>query len=188
MSGSKPQCCPRLGWSRSNRPHRQIGHLFCSRGQSSYTHDSKLPRRCVSNHGRGFRGLGTGSRRTIQEYEVFDESILVHMPKNLSFEEAATLTCSGLTAWNALFGCGRTVVKGDAILTQGTGGVSIAALQVPFPRSSSSSQFPSSPMQPEQRSSQQLQVMPKPPVSPPSAQTILSTTKQTQTGSRPLNP
>lgn len=53
------------------------------------------------------------------------------MPKNLSFEEAATLTCSGLTAWNALVGDGGIAgLKGKTVLTQGTGGVSIAALQV----------------------------------------------------------
>jgi NADPH:quinone reductase-like Zn-dependent oxidoreductase len=75
-------------------------------------------------------GLGQAIHGTIREYGVFHENILVHMPKNLSFEQAATLTCSGLTAWNALFGGGRGPRKGDTILTQGTGGVSIAALQV----------------------------------------------------------
>lgn len=75
-------------------------------------------------------GLGQQVHGTLQEYGVFDESALVHMPKNLSFEEASTLTCSGLTAWNALFGGGRSLGKGDTVLTQGTGGVSIAALQV----------------------------------------------------------
>ncbi|GMF78309.1 unnamed protein product [Aspergillus oryzae] len=52
------------------------------------------------------------------------------MPDNLSFDEAATLTCSGLTAWNSLFGLqGREPKKGSVVLVQGTGGVSIAALQ-----------------------------------------------------------
>jgi NADPH:quinone reductase-like Zn-dependent oxidoreductase len=74
-------------------------------------------------------GLGQQVNGTIQEYGIFHESVLVHMPKNLSFHQAATLTCSGLTAWNVLFGGGRGPKKGDVILTQGTGGVSIAALQ-----------------------------------------------------------
>ncbi|RDW59147.1 hypothetical protein BP5796_12071 [Coleophoma crateriformis] len=74
-------------------------------------------------------GLGQVAQGTIQEYGVFDETALVAMPKNLSFEQAATLTCSGLTAWNALFGGGKKVGKGDTVLTQGTGGVSVAALQ-----------------------------------------------------------
>lgn len=75
-------------------------------------------------------GLGQATHGTIREYGIFHEDLLVHMPKNLSFEQAATLTCSGLTAWNALFGDGRGPERGDTILTQGTGGVSIAALQV----------------------------------------------------------
>jgi NADPH:quinone reductase-like Zn-dependent oxidoreductase len=75
-------------------------------------------------------GLGHAVDGTIREYGVFDESALIRMPENLSFEQAATLTCSGLTAWNALFGGGRGLRKGDTILTQGTGGVSMAALQV----------------------------------------------------------
>lgn len=77
-------------------------------------------------------GLGQTLNGTLQEYGVFMETGLVHMPKNLTFEEAATLTCSGLTAWNVLFGGGRKLKKEDSILTQGTGGVSVAALQVSF--------------------------------------------------------
>ena len=75
-------------------------------------------------------GLGQSIDGTIRECGVFHESSLVHMPKNLSFEEAATLTCSGLTAWNALFGGRGKLGKNDTVLTQGTGGVSVAALQV----------------------------------------------------------
>ncbi|KAH7312014.1 alcohol dehydrogenase [Rhexocercosporidium sp. MPI-PUGE-AT-0058] len=74
-------------------------------------------------------GLGHAIDGTFREFGVFDQGALVHMPKNLSFEEAATLTCSGLTAWNALFGGGKALGKGDSVLTQGTGGVSVAALQ-----------------------------------------------------------
>jgi NADPH:quinone reductase-like Zn-dependent oxidoreductase len=44
----------------------------------------------------------------------------------LSFAEAATLTCAGVTAWSALAG----VRAGDIVLTQGTGGVSIFAVQL----------------------------------------------------------
>lgn len=49
-------------------------------------------------------------------------------PKGYSFAEAATLTCAGLTAWRALFFDGNLKV-GDVVLLQGTGGVSIFALQ-----------------------------------------------------------
>ncbi|CAG8952010.1 hypothetical protein HYFRA_00000746 [Hymenoscyphus fraxineus] len=74
-------------------------------------------------------GLGQTLDGTLREYGVFSETGLVHMPENLTFEEAATLTCSGLTAWNVLFGGGRKLKKGESVLTQGTGGVSVAALQ-----------------------------------------------------------
>jgi NADPH:quinone reductase-like Zn-dependent oxidoreductase len=75
-------------------------------------------------------GMGEEVDGTLREYGVFHESCLVPMPKNIGFEQAATLTCSALTAWNALFGLkGRELKKGEWVLTQGTGGVSIAALQ-----------------------------------------------------------
>lgn len=77
-------------------------------------------------------GLGQVEHGTLRQYGVLHDTALVRMPENLSFEQAATLTCSGLTAWNALFGDGKTLSKGDSVLTQGTGGVSIAALQVRY--------------------------------------------------------
>ncbi len=49
-------------------------------------------------------------------------------PKGFSHAEAATLTCAGLTAWRALF-VDYTLKPGDTVLVQGTGGVSIFALQ-----------------------------------------------------------
>lgn len=76
-------------------------------------------------------GVGQAVDGTLQQYGILHESSIVHMPSNLSFVEAATLTCSGLTAWNALFGLeGKGPKKGDVVVVQGTGGVSIAALQV----------------------------------------------------------
>ncbi|WP_321325760.1 NAD(P)-dependent alcohol dehydrogenase [uncultured Parasphingorhabdus sp.] len=51
-----------------------------------------------------------------------------HAPAGYSAAESATLTCAGLTAWRALFVDG-TVKPGDTVLVQGTGGVSIFALQ-----------------------------------------------------------
>jgi NADPH:quinone reductase-like Zn-dependent oxidoreductase len=76
-------------------------------------------------------GLGQVADGTLTEMGVFAESALMPMPGNMTFEEAATMTCSGLTAWNALMGVkDRSVKKGDWVLVQGTGGVSVAALQV----------------------------------------------------------
>jgi NADPH:quinone reductase-like Zn-dependent oxidoreductase len=48
--------------------------------------------------------------------------------RRLSFEEAATLPCAAVTAWVALTGH-RRVTAGDTVLTQGSGGVSVFALQ-----------------------------------------------------------
>ena len=51
-----------------------------------------------------------------------------HMPSNLDFEQAASLTCAGLTAWRALM-VETHLRPGDWVLVQGSGGVSIFALQ-----------------------------------------------------------
>jgi NADPH:quinone reductase-like Zn-dependent oxidoreductase len=59
---------------------------------------------------------------------VLPEDGLVRIPEHLSYEEAATLPCAGVTAWNALFKATETQ-PGDTVLIQGTGGVSIFALQ-----------------------------------------------------------
>ncbi|KAM0329415.1 hypothetical protein ACHAQA_004722 [Verticillium albo-atrum] len=73
-------------------------------------------------------GLGGSIDGTLQQYGIFNENGLSYMPKNLSYMEAGTLSCAGLTAWNALYGI-KPVGPGDWVLTQGTGGVSIAGLQ-----------------------------------------------------------
>ena len=59
---------------------------------------------------------------------VLPERGLVHLPEQLSFEQAATLPCATVTAWNAVVTSAHTQ-PGDTVLIQGTGGVSIAALQ-----------------------------------------------------------
>src|SRR3546814_12144882 len=65
----------------------------------------------------------------LSEYRLFDERGLVSIPDALSFEEAATLPCAAVTAWNALFGM-TPIMAGQTVLTLGTGGVSIFALQL----------------------------------------------------------
>ncbi len=62
------------------------------------------------------------------EAVVTPEHWFTHAPKGYSAAEAATLTCAGLTAWRALFEDGETK-PGSTVLVQGTGGVSIFALQ-----------------------------------------------------------
>jgi len=66
---------------------------------------------------------------TLREYGAFHEDGLVAIPAHLSFEEAATLPCAAVTAWHALVQVGR-IKAGDTILTLGTGGVSVFALQL----------------------------------------------------------
>ncbi|KAF2152407.1 NAD(P)-binding protein [Myriangium duriaei CBS 260.36] len=75
-------------------------------------------------------GVGGVVDGAAQQYGVYDQYGLVRAPENLDFLEASTLSCAGLTAWNALYGVGGKVLKaGDWVLTQGTGGVSVFAVQ-----------------------------------------------------------
>lgn len=65
----------------------------------------------------------------LTEYAVLPEDAAVHVPSHLSFEEAATLPCAGVTAWNAL--CGDEPLRpGQVVLTLGSGGVSLFALML----------------------------------------------------------
>jgi NADPH:quinone reductase-like Zn-dependent oxidoreductase len=64
----------------------------------------------------------------LRERGVFQEEALVRIPEHLSYEEAATLPCAAVTAWHALSVFGK-VQAGETVLTMGTGGVSIFALQ-----------------------------------------------------------
>jgi NADPH:quinone reductase-like Zn-dependent oxidoreductase len=63
-----------------------------------------------------------------RDYATFDAESLCLLPYEIGDLEAATLPCAGLTAWKALFGP-RPLKAGEWVLLQGTGGVSLAALQ-----------------------------------------------------------
>jgi len=65
----------------------------------------------------------------LREYGAFDEHGLVRVPEHLSFAEAACLPCAAVTAWNALVHSGG-LKAGETVLTLGTGGVSVFALQL----------------------------------------------------------
>ena len=54
----------------------------------------------------------------------------MRIPEHLSYEEASTLPCAAVTAYNSLLGTGAGLKGGDVVLVQGTGGVSIFALQL----------------------------------------------------------
>jgi NADPH:quinone reductase-like Zn-dependent oxidoreductase len=72
--------------------------------------------------------LGGDIDGMLAEYVLLPQSGVVGIPEHLSFAEGATLPCAGVTAWNALTNAGQ-ITPGDVVLTQGTGGVSIFALQ-----------------------------------------------------------
>jgi NADPH:quinone reductase-like Zn-dependent oxidoreductase len=72
--------------------------------------------------------LGGDIDGVLAEYVLFDEDGLVEIPRHLSYEAAATLPCAALAAWHAVVVSGRTKA-GDSVLLQGTGGVSLFALQ-----------------------------------------------------------
>jgi NADPH:quinone reductase-like Zn-dependent oxidoreductase len=63
------------------------------------------------------------------EYIAIQETAVTKMPSYMNFAQAATLPCAGLTAWRALVDDGH-LKAGETVLVQGTGGVSIFALQL----------------------------------------------------------
>lgn len=91
-------------------PHWQDGAAIPSVGNFSGT------------PGDGIDGFATA-------YAVRPATAFTRAPRGWSHEEAATITTAGLTAWRALVGDGQ-LKPGDKVLVMGTGGVSIAALQI----------------------------------------------------------
>jgi NADPH:quinone reductase-like Zn-dependent oxidoreductase len=76
--------------------------------------------------------LGGDVDGMLAEYVLLGEDGVVPFPEHLSYEEAATLPCAGVTAWNALHHAGvpeTPALPGETIVVQGTGGVSMFALQ-----------------------------------------------------------
>lgn len=69
--------------------------------------------------------LGGPVPGVLREHAVFPESGIMKAPTGWSHEEASTLPCAAVTAWNAL----RGIKSGDSVFVQGTGGVSLFALQ-----------------------------------------------------------
>jgi NADPH:quinone reductase-like Zn-dependent oxidoreductase len=74
------------------------------------------------------RGLGGPLDGVMAEYVVADQQSVCRVPAHLTDEQAATLPCAALTAWSAIVTFGG-VHAGDRVLIQGTGGVSLFALQ-----------------------------------------------------------
>lgn len=72
---------------------------------------------------------GSGSDGWLTQYKVVPQDSLVRMPDSLSWDEGSTLPCAATTAWTALSGP-VPIRAGHTVLTLGTGGVSIFALQL----------------------------------------------------------
>ena len=83
----------------------------------------------VINAQKARTALGGDLDGVLREFGTFDENGLVCIPDHFSYEQAATLPCAAVTAHNALFESGR-MKSDDSVLLQGTGGVSIFALQL----------------------------------------------------------
>jgi NADPH:quinone reductase-like Zn-dependent oxidoreductase len=78
----------------------------------------------------GFQSVpGDGADGFAAELVAAPETAFTRMPEGWSFEEAATLPCAALTAWRGIV-AEAGIKPGDWVLTQGTGGVSIFALQL----------------------------------------------------------
>lgn len=75
--------------------------------------------------------LGGGNPGVLAKYVVVDQYNLLPIPDHMDFRQAASLPVAGLTSYHSLFGnAGKTVQPGQSVLIEGTGGVSIAALQL----------------------------------------------------------
>jgi NADPH:quinone reductase-like Zn-dependent oxidoreductase len=97
------------------------GDLVCLTYSRSWLHGSYGPDSSKGAHGGPLDG-------TMQELMLIPAEAVVRAPRHLSAAEAATLPCAAVTAWNALVEQGG-IRAGEVVLLQGTGGVSLFALQ-----------------------------------------------------------
>jgi len=73
--------------------------------------------------------LGGAIDGMLADYALLEEEGVVKVPAHLSIEEGATLPCAAVTAWHAMFEHAK-LIGGQTVLLQGTGGVSVFALQL----------------------------------------------------------
>ncbi|WP_373230988.1 NAD(P)-dependent alcohol dehydrogenase [Cohnella sp.] len=99
----------------------QVGERVCGIFTQSWTVGEPTKENWVTSLGSPLDGL-------LAEYTILPEDGLVRVPGHLTDEEAATLPCAGVTAWHAIVEEGK-VKAGDTVVVQGTGGVSLFALQ-----------------------------------------------------------
>ncbi len=102
----------------------KVGDRVCPIFMQGWAEGPLTPEKAGSSLGGG--GILDG---VLCEYGAFHEDGLVAIPDYLSYAEAATLPCAAVTSWNALVEVGK-IKAGDTILTLGTGGVSVFAVQL----------------------------------------------------------
>lgn len=100
----------------------KVGDRVCPIFMQAWQEGECNPEKAESSLGGG------GLDGVLCEYGAFHENGLVRIPEHLSYEEAATLPCAAVTAWHALVNVGN-LKAGETVLTLGTGGVSLFALQ-----------------------------------------------------------
>ena len=99
---------------------------YCGPQYAEKRGDDALP-----NISEAVQMMGQGFDGTLRSHGVFTEKALVHAPKSLDWVQASSLQCTWTTAWNVLFSVeGKKAGPGTWVLVQGTGGVSIATLQL----------------------------------------------------------
>jgi len=99
----------------------KVGDRVCANFAPDHLHGDTTPeiqKTCLGGQAHG----------VLTEYRTFPAHCLLSIPSHLSYEEASTLPCAALTAYNSLLGP-VPVKAGDYVLVLGTGGVSIAGLQ-----------------------------------------------------------
>jgi NADPH:quinone reductase-like Zn-dependent oxidoreductase len=99
----------------------QVGDRVAGIFMQTYLSGELTPEKANSALGGAIDGV-------LAEYVAFEQQGVVKFPEHLSYEEAATLPCAAVTAWNALIAEAQ-LKAGETVLLLGTGGVSIFALQ-----------------------------------------------------------
>ncbi|KIY68129.1 NAD(P)-binding protein [Cylindrobasidium torrendii FP15055 ss-10] len=100
----------------------KIGDRVSSNFSLTYLDGEPTPEGMAGSQGGPVQGVLT-------EFKAYKPEVLVHIPEHLSYEEASTLPCAAVTAYNGLLGARTPLKAGDTVLVQGTGGVSIFGLQ-----------------------------------------------------------
>ncbi|CAE6398637.1 unnamed protein product [Rhizoctonia solani] len=73
--------------------------------------------------------IGSHNQGCLTQYRMFPADFCMPVPEHLSYEEAASITCAGITAFNALFEC-SSIIQNSTVLVLGSGGVSVYGAQL----------------------------------------------------------